>query len=296
MSDKILKVEQISFENDENFKIQCPRNIINIEISTKNIYIFSIIDKSIVKREVDLPNCYKKFEAYHSILNYNNKLYISGSFSSSKIIYEYDYDLNEFKKLSDMIYGHSYHTLIGVRNYIYAVSGFKVKKTERYCLDDNKWSSLPEVNYNRSWPSCLNFHDKMIYVCGGLNDPNTKAINIIERINLSTLSIWECLEVNTNLELSYNFGLLNIGENIIFLGGLFSKNEEPTDKCFILNLNDLSIQMCDFKLPNNEEFDGREFIMLDENANNYGQFSSQNFEKFYIYDKEKNIVNIIEYK
>jgi hypothetical protein len=296
INQNVTKIEPLSLDSNDNGKSETQTKIINIQISTKNIYIYDITDKKISVKELALPQPYKKFEAYHSILNYNNQFFISGSFSASKIIFEYDSENNVFNKLPDLPTGHSYHTLVGAKGYVFAISGFKTKKVEKFNLESKIWSNLPDVNYNRSWPSCLNNADKDLYICGGLNDPNTQGINIIERLNLGNPTSWEVIELNTTCDtIPFNFGIINISDdNIIFVGGNFIKNEESIDKCFILNLNDKTLNPADFKIPHNDNFDGKTFIQLDSET--FGQFSTESYEKFYIYNKETKVFDIIEYK
>jgi uncharacterized membrane-anchored protein YhcB (DUF1043 family) len=299
VSQSIVKIEPLNLESNLQIptKSELQKKIINIQISTRNIYIYDSVQKSIDVKELELPHPYKKFEAYHSILNYNNQFFLSGSFSSSRIIFQYDLENNTFNRLPDMPSGHSYHTLIGAKGNIYVVSGFKTKKVEQFNLESNAWISLPEVNNNRSWPSCMNNADKELYICGGLNDPNIKAINVIEKINLSNPIAWEVIEINSSTDIPFNFGIINtLEDNIIMVGGNFIKNEESIDNCFILNLIDKNITIADFKIPHNDNFDGKAFIQLDQEGNTFGQFSTESYEKFYIYDKEFKVFELKEYK
>jgi hypothetical protein len=270
------------------------KKILSLEVSTKNAYIYNTEDGVITKKELDLSQTViKKFEAYHSTLNFNNKFYISGGYSPSKVVYEYDIEANEFKRLGNMIYGHSYHSLIGIGMNIYTISGFKNKKVQKYEAD--KWLALPEVNYARTWPSLINIDNKYIYIIGGLvmDNHDTKSNNIVERLDIKACKHWEVIEISCP-QFPYNFASINISsEKIILLGGMLNKNEDTVDKCWLLDLENKTLGDYELKLPSKDEFDGKQFIALDEGNAKFGLFSSVVFEKFYSYDREKNILDMI---
>lgn len=273
------------------------QKIANIEISTNNIYLFSNIDKTITKKEIDLSvTQMKKFEAYHSTLNFKNKFYISGGYGTAKMFYELNIDDFSFKKLKDMLTGHSYHTLLGIKNYIFAISGFKSKRAEKYSLENDIWVPLADLNLARSWPSCINIDDQFIYVIGGLNEPNTIGCKVIEKLDLKNASsTWDKIELNYSEEFPFYSGIFKLEKDqIVILGGKYDKKENNTDKCLILNLVDFSINVNENKLPSNDEFDGRLFMPLDDNT--YAHFSSINPNKFYIYEKGISKFNCIEFK
>ncbi len=79
------------------------------------------------------------------------------------MFYRYNSKTKEFIKLSEMPTGHSYHCLIGVENNIFAISGFKSKKIEKYSLINNSWENLPELEIGRSWPGCVSVEDTYYY-------------------------------------------------------------------------------------------------------------------------------------
>ena len=173
----------------------------NIEAKTTNLIIFDKESKKISKVNVDLSQClFKKFWAYHSTLNFKGKFYISGGYATSKMLYKYNKLSNSFIKLEDMPSGHSYHSLIGINNFIFAISGFKNKKVEKYNIETNEWSSLPSLEVSRSWPSCVCIEDKFIFLFGGLCDSNDNSlINQIEKLDITKNdndNKWERFSVN----------------------------------------------------------------------------------------------------
>ena len=48
---------------------------------------------------------------------------------------------NKFNQLTNMPTNHYYHNMVGYKNYIYSISGFKSKKVEKYNLIENQWIS-----------------------------------------------------------------------------------------------------------------------------------------------------------
>jgi hypothetical protein len=288
--------ETIKLDDEAVLPNTLQKKILSLEVGSKSVYIYDTSDKCIIKKELDLSQTMiKRFEAYHSALNFNDKFYISGGYSPSKVVYEYHIEGNEFKRLTDMQFGHSYHSLIGVGRSIYAISGFKNKKVQKYDFD--KWTALPEVNHARTWPSLVNVDNKFIYIIGGLIDNDTKSNSTLERLDLKVSKQWEVIEI-ASAEYPYNFASIYIkNDKVILLGGMINKNEETTDKCWILDLNSKTLSDHEsLKLPSRDEFDGRQFIPLDGGGAKFGLFSSVVFEKFYSYDKDTNIFDIIEYK
>jgi hypothetical protein len=108
------------------------------------------------------------------------KFYISRGYSSSKMFYRYNSKTKEFLKLSEMPTRHSYHCLIGVENNIFAISGFKSKKIEKYSLINNSWENLPELEIGRSWPGYVSVEDTYLLLFGGLCGGSDLTNKIIE--------------------------------------------------------------------------------------------------------------------
>ena len=123
---------------------------------TKNIiqYIYKNKRMSILTPDIHAVKI-KKFESFISSINYKNRFYISGGYSTSKQFFEYDINNNKFIKLPEMKSNHYYHTMLGYENYIYSISGFKSKKIEKYSIKDKIWISLPDLAFERTYPNAL---------------------------------------------------------------------------------------------------------------------------------------------
>ena len=266
----------------------------NIEVGSNNILYYSIKDKKVIKSSVNISETnIKRFESYHSTLNYKGKFYISRGYSSSKMFYRYNSKTKEFIKLSEMPTGHSYHCLIGVENNIFAISGFKSKKIEKYSLINNSWENLPELEIGRSWPGCVSVEDTYLLLFGGLCDRSDLTNKIIEKLNIKDPKGWEKIEINFNEPIPFYFGVVNINNQLVYLfGGKLNSREDNVNTCYKFNCNNGHLEKeNNIKLPEKDEFDGKNFYELGNN--NYGAFSSIFSDRFYIYNSNTQDFEII---
>ena len=266
----------------------------NIEIGSNNLIYYSIKEKKIKKLNIDLSETIiKRFESYHSTLNYKGKFYISGGYSSSKMFYRYNSKLNIFDKLKDMPSGHSYHCLIGVKNDIFSISGFKSKKIEKYNLINNTWINLPDLENSRSWPCCISVDDTFLLLFGGLCEKSELTNKIIEKLNIKEMKGWEKIEINFNEPIPFYFGVVNINNELVYLfGGKLNAKEEDVNYCYKFNCqNGVLERENNILLPEKDEFDGRNFYDLGNC--NYGGFSSIFSDKFYIFNSDSKEFEII---
>lgn len=286
-------------ENNEDTDGDVNNNLYyNAEVKTTNLVIFDAEKKQITRVKTNLNQClFKKFEVFHSTLNYKGRFYISGGYTTGKMFYKLNKNLNEFIKLPDMPTKHAYHCLLGVGDLIFSISGYKTKKVEKYNIEEGNWISMPELENARSWSSCINIDDKYIFVFGGLLELPDGRTNskLVEKLDITTQnSKWEILEVKSDIELSFYFGVLKINkEKILLLGGKFDPKEDNTDQCFSYSFdtNTMVIED-DYKLPNKDEFDGKLFIDLGDSK--YGQFSAIYSDLFYMVDLQNKNIEIIK--
>jgi len=298
----------------DNNKSQVVENtIINIIVATNNILVYDQATKVFAKKEIDLNNLgFKKFEAYHSTLNFNNKFYIAGGYgyATSKSFCLFNSETNNFSKLQDMPSGHSYNGLVGLNDDIYVVSGFKSNKVEKYSIANNNWTKLPDLNFSRSWPNCFNSFSKnsvCLYVVGGYiegqNENSLESkIEVIEYLDIRQNKKWDKLEVNLGelINMPFNSGLIKLNElEVLLLGGRIEKDKDSESRSWILTLNNdqsskanLSIKE-EVKLTEAEEFDGKNFVYLGEDL--YGQYSSIYFNKFYLFNAKENTITVDQF-
>ena len=215
------------------------------------------------------------------------------------MFYKYNKTQKNFTKLENMLSGHSYHRLIGINNFIFAISGFKNKNVEKYNIETNQWSLLPSLNHSRSWPSCVCLDDKYIFLFGGLFDSIDSSLNNqIEKLDINKNNNdnkWEIFNINSDIKIPFYSGVVKINnEEFFLLGGKFDAKDNNIDECYNLSLKDKSIKKIDdVKLPNNDEFNGSLFIELGDNK--FGQFSSIYNDYFYIVDINNKNIELIKF-
>ncbi len=280
-----------------NFETQIPKYVANIEISTKNLFMYDTSTKTISKKEyVNIP--IKRFETYHSTLNYRNNFYVSGGYStSSRMIFSYNFDDDSFLKLFDMPNGHSYHSMFGLNEQILAISGFNSNKVDIYSIETKKWQTLADIPSSRAWPSVLSINDKSLMVFGGLKQSEDKGQDTYEKYDIHK-NIWETIQLEVSCEIPFYFGVIqkksiDISSDIILVGGKYSKIGENISQCFTLSKDDTLIPS-ELSLPFKDEFDGKQFIKLDSDGNVFGQFSSVFSDRFYLFDYQTKTFEIIK--
>ena len=307
----------ISLNSDLNIPNKFSSNLSSLAESKINIYsliygtnkIIRFISK-LKKLEVISPDLSDlaiiKFETYISKLNFKNKFYISGGYNTPKAFSEYDSNSNKFNQLTNMPTNHYYHNMVGYKNYIYSISGFKSKKVEKYNLIENQWISLPDLEFERTYPNSLIFNDNL-FIFGKINntkDELSKDINIIEYINLKDYipddnKRWTKIELKSNFP--FNSGIIKLDNTNILVGGKLDINENCINLSYsmqIENINnnyEINIKLNDIKLKEPDEFGGNNFYALDEIGEIFGNFSLVNPYLFYIFDKNINKFTNLEY-
>ena len=295
----------ISRKEKEKEKELVQNMLFSLIFSTKDLIKYIPKEK---KLEVISPDIsilkIKKFEPYIACINYNNKFYISGGYSTSKQFFEYDVDSNKFIKLPEMLSNHYYHTMLGNNNYIYSVSGFKSKKVERYDISNKEWTSLPDLSYERSYSNLI-IHNKKLFVFGKINKLHNEnnQNNIIEylKIDIDDYNSNKWISIEIDVKFPFNSGLIANGDNILLVGGKMDLNENSVDTCYNMSINEedeivkINIKKNDIKLKQADEFNGNLFYCLDEKGLHYGLFSSINPNLFCIYKKDENKFIYIDY-
>ena len=287
-------------ESQEDSTFRFSKKIYNIKPKTQNIYFFDFDKRKVQEITVNFDNLnIGTFEQYHSTLNYRNNFYFSGGYNSSKVFCKYNPNDNIFIKLKEMPTTHSYHGMLGIKNFIFIISGFNSKKVEKYDIIKNDWQNLPELKESRSWPSCLEYKNKYIFVFGGLCHNYINEDNIlIEKLDISIDSNkWIQLNYNynKNIKLPFYFGLVNIDDNsFLLMGGKYNTKENNMNDCYKIIFDEKRIEIEkdeDFKLPQKEEFNGKMFANFGKNY--FGEFSSLSYGTFYLVNSlEKKIKEI----
>ena len=273
---------------------------------TKNIiqYDYKIKKMNILSPDISTLKI-KKFESYISFLNFKNKFYISGGYSTSKQFFEYDINNNKFIKLPEMLSNHYYHTMFGNENFIYSVSGFKSKKIEKYNILDKEWTSFPDLAYERTYPNVLIYNNN-IFIFGKINNSidEVNNYNIIEHMNITednNFNKWN--QIKIYFKIPFNSGIVMLDKNkILLVGGKLELNENSIDKCYYMNINNfenkykIEIKMSNIQLEQPSEFNGNIFNSFDNNYLEQGLFSSINQYLLFLYNKNTNSFSTIQFE
>ena len=275
------------------------QNIIySILYGTKDIIQYDCKTKKLSIASPDVSDLkIKKFESYISFVNYKNKFYISGGYSTSKQFFEYDNNTNKFIKLPEMLSNHYYHTMIGNDNYIYSISGFKSKKIEKYNILEKNWISMPDLSYERTYSNILIYNNN-IFIFGKINNINDENENIIEYLDISNQNYtdYKWNQIKLNIKIPFNCGIIKLDKKrFLLVGGKTDLNENYTDNCYSMNIKqsdedkyEINLKLSEIKLDHPDEFNGNNFNYLDGSCLNYGLFSSINPYSFCLFNKIEN--------
>ena len=293
-----------SSRNNESDLIQ--KNIYSLLYGTKDIIQYNSETKKLSISSPDITDLkIKKFESYISHVNYKNKFYISGGYSTSKQFFEYDNITYKFIKLPEMLSNHYYHTMIGTENYIYSISGFKSKKIEKYNILEKTWTSMPDLSYERTYSNSLIFNNN-IFVFGEINNYNNEKENIIEYLDISNQNYtdFKWNQIKLKITFPFNCGIIKLEQKrFLLVGGKIDLNEDYTDDCYYMNIKksdddkyEINIKLSDLKLEHPDEFNGNNFNYLDKSYLTYGLFSSINPYSFCLFNKFTNNFTIMKYE
>ena len=311
---QIIPSSNSSLYLDSNLQNKCSSNMSTLRDSQTKNNIYSLIygtsnlikfRSKLKKFEIISPDIngikITKFETYISNLNFKNKFYISGGYSTPKIFFEYDINKNKFIELPEMLSNHYYHNMIGDKNFIYSISGFKSKNVEKYNLTENKWIPLPDLEYERTFPNSLIYNDNL-FIFGKINNLKEDSIdnfNIIEYINISyenegsnLNNKWNQVKIKFNFP--FNSGVIKSDTSIILVGGKIDLNESCINSTYIMKIEEINkkfeinFELNGDKIDKSDEFGGNNFYALDEKRDNFGIFSLVNPYSFYIFDKNAN--------
>mgnify|MGYP002624284658 CR=1 FL=1 len=143
---------------------------------------------------------------------------------------------------AEMNSAHRFHSMINInnnnKNYIFVFGGWESNEVEFMNFENcKKWTSISQLNYQRSDSTAFYFNEKYIYVFGGWDFFNKKCVSEIERYqlfnsengdNVITNNKWEKIEIKgEKISLNkYNMGIINlineddeVSSKILLVGG-----------------------------------------------------------------------------
>lgn len=284
---------------DKDISVQ---SITTMEVDTKNIFIFNINDMSITKQECNFTNSrISKFESFLSSLNYNDCFYISGSnFGIKNSGYFYYLDTKNGYSLSElpqMLSEHSFHSMCGLYNTVWVLSGSNSKSVEKYDITNKCWAKMPNLNYSKLLASSCFIDNLGLFVFGGQDnsdeDYNDETIQNSSLLKIEKLDIkhiknliydskssdiefikWEILSIKTNnLDFPIYSGFsicsnssdqegANSNSVMIYGGKINNENYESEIKIINLNLDNMELKQEEISLKVPDEFDGKMLLKM----------------------------------
>ena len=281
----INNIEQKENEEEEEEISNGPIvNIIcNVVPSKNQIVLFNVDKDEIDKKAINFSPLLglDHFLQDCAWANNNNKLYILGGINdnstNSKIFLEYDPIKNKIRRLPDSIHPHSKHSLLVYNDQIYAIGGDGLE-CEKFDINRNEWSSLPNLSFKQIYP-VLYVHNDFLYSFFGI-DENIKKSDNIQKLSLKNPKA-KWVKVNykrnkCNLYV-YGCGIAKINENcILFLGGM--DDDGIRDDAIQFDFNNLTAKKTNFLLEEKAYF--KDSILLKLSQKDYGNFSIEESNPF----------------
>jgi hypothetical protein len=276
---------QVNNFNRFNFLDKSFHAISTVVPETKDIIIYENELNSVARLTIEFSPLLgvSAFLSKCSILNIENKIYISGGVSnseSSASFLVYDNFTGSLNRLTDMPVPRHSHSMIHFNGSIYFVGGSS-KVTERFDLKEFKFVRLSELNSEVRLNPILYVHSNFLYAFFGSNSRGDY-LDSIEKLNLkSPKSRWEVVPYkNTkSCDLKMTGSGLVTGEDksIYFFGG---KGKDGLKS---------SIYKFDFKSYSWEKVEASleepitfpESQLADLGGNTYGHFNSEKAENFF---------------
>ena len=280
------QISEKEYEEEEEEEISNTPiyNIICNIVPSKNQVVLYNVDKDCIIRKIinfSIFSGITHFLQDCAWVNNNNKLYILGGMSddssSTKIFLEYDPIKDKMKRLPDSKYPHSKHSLFVYNDQIYAIGGDKLE-CERYDINKNEWSILPNLSFQQIYP-VLYVHNDILYSFFGI-DENIKKTDNIQKLNLkNSKARWQKVNYKRNKcnLCVYGCGIAKINENcILFLGGM--DDNGIRDNAIQFDFSTLTAKNTDFLLEEKAYF--KDSILLKLSKKDFGNFSIEESNPF----------------
>ena len=209
------------------------------------------------------------------------------------MLYMFDSTKKVVNKLSSLKNNHSNGNLLHYENSIICLSGDYNKKVEKYSINRNEWSYLPEMLIERSnSASCIINKKNNRYIINlfGYNSPTKEYLNTIEYLDINKEeSCWKYLKYNNPnlifLNIS-NLFCINFEDNkIIIIGGCNEKENKYNNKF-------IQIIFGDDNLEGNIIVEKSDRKLKDININK--KYSFNNGYKFYSDEKNEKYYEILD--
>ena len=307
----ISEFEEISLISSRNYFNSNSRELFISIVNTNRIFSYNLDQGKYFITEIEFKEMpINRFPNYSRSLILNGNLLISGGYddqTKTTLPYFFYYDkLNKgITRLNDMIYGHSAHSMIYIPpHFVIVVSGSGILKCEKYDMENNSWSELPDISMPRQNCTLFYFNKQYLYAFGGAFwDENKKAfvyLESVERLNLGFGTVegskqWE--EVKTylnnpnvvNIKKSVMTVLSYTANKVLLVGGSIAYNLY-SDECvqFDFEKNEFSLKE-NIKLPKNTCFPNKSFMYYNDKA-----FQLDNDGHVYEFDFKNDKFNLLK--
>ena len=270
-------------EEEESSKGEIYQIVCNIVPPQNQVVLYNVDLDTIIRKNIEFPKLagITHFLEDSAWVNLNNKLYILGGTDdftkSTQIFLEYDPKKNAIKRLPDSKYTHSRHSLFAHNNQIYVVGGDRLE-CEKFDIDNNEWSVLPNLSFKQIYP-VLYVHNDILYSFFGI-DENYKKTDAAQKLNLkNNRSKWTRLTYkrnDCNLFL-YGCGIAKTNENsVLFLGGMDDNGIRQDAIQF--DFSNLTANKTDYIMESKAYF--KDSVLLKLSPKTYGNFSIEETNPF----------------
>ena len=275
--------EQDIEEEEEILEGEIYNIVCNVIPSKNQIILYNVDKDSIVKKDIDFSPLLgiSHFLQECAWVNNNNKLYILGGVDdftkSSNIFLEYDPIKEKLRRLPDSKFSHSRHSLFAYNEQIFVVGGDKLE-CERYDINKNEWSTLPNLSFKQIYP-VLYVHNDILYSFFGI-DENIKKTDNIQKLNLrNNKSKWQKVNYKRNKcnLCVFGCGIAKINDNcVLFLGGM--DDNGIRDEAIQFDFSNLSAKKTEFLLEEKAYF--KDSVLLRLSQKDFGNFSIEESHPF----------------
>ena len=278
----INKVEE-SEDEDLVYEGQIYNIVCNIVPPKNQVVLYDVDKDAIIRKEVIFSPLLglSHFLSECAWVNNNNKLYILGGVDdfnkSSKIFLEFDPIKEKIKRLPDSKYTHSRHSLFAYDNQIFVIGGDRLE-CEKYDINKNEWSTLPNLSFKQIYP-VLYVHNDILYSFFGI-DENIRKTDSVQKLNLkNNKAKWQKVIYKKNKcnLCVFGCGIAKINENcVLFLGGM--DDNGIRDEAIQFDFNNLTAKKTEFLLEEKAYF--KDSVLLRLSPNDFGNFSIEETNPF----------------
>ena len=281
LQEKPVEVEEE--EEEEMFEGEIYNIVCNVIPSKNQVILYNVDKDSITKKEITFSPLLgiSHFLQECAWVNNNNKLYILGGVDdftkSSNIFLEYDPIKEKIRRLPDSKFTHSRHSLFAYNEQIFVVGGDKLE-CEKYDINKNEWTVLPNLGFKQIYP-VLYVHNDNLYSFFGI-DENIKKTDNIQKLNLrNNRAKWQKVNYKRNKcnLCVFGCGIAKINENcVLFLGGM--DDNGIRDEAIQFDFSNLSAKKTEFLLEEKAYF--KDSVLLRLSQKDFGNFSIEDSHPF----------------